>query len=109
MRGLAWVLTGLIVLLQYPLWLGKGSWLRVWELDRQVTDQRAANAALAERNSQLAAEVQDLKSGYEAIEARARYELGMIKGHEVFYQVMETPGQSERNNLGGASKQEVKP
>jgi cell division protein FtsB len=96
MRGLGWVLAGLIVLLQYPLWLGKGSWLRVWELDRQLVDQRAANLALTERNDQLAAEVKDLKAGYEAIESRARYELGMLKGNEVFYQVMEPSSIGER-------------
>ena len=109
MRGLGWVLTGLIVLLQYPLWLGKGSWLRVWELDRQLADQRTANLALGERNDQLAAEVKDLKTGYEAIEARARYELGMIKGNEVFYQVMEAPNPGERSSLDESHTQEVRP
>jgi cell division protein FtsB len=108
MRGLGWVLAGLIVLLQYPLWLGKGSWLRVWELDRQLDDQRAANLALAERNDQLAAEVRDLKTGYDAIEARARYELGMIKGNEVFYQVMEPSSPAERPTLESQNR-EVKP
>ncbi len=109
MRGLGWVLMGLIVLLQYPLWLGKGSWLRVWELDRQLADQRTANLALGERNDQLAAEVKDLKTGYEAIEARARYELGMIKGNEVFYQVMEAPNSGERSGLDESHTQEVRP
>ena len=108
MRGLGWVLAGLIVLLQYPLWLGKGSWLRVWELDRQLDDQRAANLALAERNDQLAAEVRDLKTGYDAIEARARYELGMIKGNEVFYQVTEPSSAVERPTLESQNR-EVKP
>ncbi len=91
MPRLTWVLVGLIVLLQYPMWLGKGSWLRVWELERRVADQQAANLALEERNAQLAAEVADLKSGYDAIEARARYELGMIRQNEIFYQVMDPP------------------
>lgn len=109
MRGLGWVLTGLIVLLQYPLWLGKGSWLRVWELDGRLADQRIANVALAERNDQLAAEVKDLKTGYEAIETRARYELGMIKGNEIFYQVMDPPGLGERHGLGETSNSETKP
>lgn len=109
MRGLGWVLAGLIVLLQYPLWLGKGSWLRVWELDRQLADQSRANLALAERNDQLAAEVKDLKSGYEAIEARARYELGMIKENEVFYQVMEPAHAGERPALGESDNKEGTP
>jgi cell division protein FtsB len=89
MRGLSWVLIALIVLLQYPLWLGKGSWLKVWDLKRQLAEQEQANSALSARNAQLAAEVTDLKTGYAAIEARARYELGMIKPDEVFFQVME--------------------
>jgi len=92
MKGWTWVLIVLIVLLQYPLWLGKGSWLKVWDLNRQLAEQKLANQALAARNAQLAAEVDDLKTGYGAIEARARYELGMIKQDEVFFQVMEQPG-----------------
>lgn len=90
MRGLGWVLAVLIVLLQYPLWLGKGSWPRVWDLEKQLEGQRIANQALEDRNNQLAAEVRDLKTGYDALEERARYELGMIRQDEVFIQVMET-------------------
>lgn len=91
MRWVTGLFIGFIVLLQYPLWFGKGSWLRVWALQRQVEEQHRANEALAARNAQLAAEVQDLKTGYGAIEARARFELGMIRRDEVFFQVME-PG-----------------
>jgi len=89
MRGLTWVLALLVVSLQYPLWVGKGSWLKVWDLQRQIVEQRAANEVLVARNGQLAAEVDDLKTGYGAIEARARYELGMIREDEIFFQVME--------------------
>jgi cell division protein FtsB len=89
MRGLAWVLATLILLLQYPLWLGKGSWLRVFDLERQLAGQQAANRALQSRNEQLAAEVRDLKTGYDALEERARFELGMIRQDEVFFQVLE--------------------
>jgi cell division protein FtsB len=89
MKALTWVLALLILLLQYPLWLGKGSWLKVWDLQRQVAEQRAANQVLVARNAQLAAEVSDLKTGYGAIEARARYELGMIRQGETFFQTME--------------------
>lgn len=92
MKGLTWVLLTLIVLLQYPLWLGKGSWLRVFDLERQLKAQQAANAALRSRNAQLAAEVRDLKTGYDALEERARYELGMIRDDEVFFQVLEPAG-----------------
>lgn len=88
MKPLAVVLGTLLVALQYPLWLGKGSWLRVWELDRQLAQQRAATAALKARNDALDAEVRDLKQGLEAVEERARLELGMIRRDEVFYQVV---------------------
>jgi cell division protein FtsB len=77
----------LIALLQYPLWLGKGGWIRVWDYERQLQAQREVNQKLEQRNAGLDAEVRDLKSGLEAIEERARYELGMIKDGEVFVQV----------------------
>jgi len=88
-RTLAGILGALIVLVQYPLWLGKGGWLRVWEVDRQVDAQRARSEQLQVRNLALEAEVRDLKQGLEAIEERARYELGMIKADEVFFQIVE--------------------
>ncbi len=87
MRWPTWVLVALIVLLQYPLWLGKGGWLRVWDVQHQLEAQRDVNQKLEERNAGLDAEVRDLKSGYEAIEERARFELGLIKDGEVFVQV----------------------
>jgi len=90
MRVLTLLLVILIAALQYPLWLGKGSWLRVWELSRQIEKQKDSNTALKARNDSLDAEVRDLKTGYAAIEERARSELGMIKQDEVFYQVMES-------------------
>ena len=88
MKILAAVLALLALALQYPLWLGKGGWTRVWELDRQVVAQRAANAQDKARNDALEAEVRDLKEGSEAVEERARMELGMIKKDETFYQVV---------------------
>lgn len=92
MRVLTLILVILIAALQYPLWLGKGSWLRVWDLSRQIESQKASNAVLKARNDSLDAEVRDLKTGYAAIEERARSELGMIKQDEVFYQVMDGGG-----------------
>ena len=89
MRILSIVFTVLIVLLQYPLWLGKGGWLHVWETDRQVKAQKDHNAELRARNDALDAEVRDLKQGYDAIEERARYELGMIKQDEIFFQIVD--------------------
>lgn len=91
MKVLAGVLGALIILIQYPLWLGKGGWLRVWLIDRQLAAQQASNAQLEARNAALTAEVLDLKHGYAAIEERARYELGMIKQGEVFYQIANRP------------------
>jgi len=91
MKFLAGLLGALIVLIQVPLWLGKGGWLRVSEIDRQVTAQQSTNGQLEGRNVALEAEVRDLKQGLEAIEERARYELGMIKADEVFFQVVEKP------------------
>jgi cell division protein FtsB len=86
MRWPTWILMALIVLLQYPLWLGKGGWLRVWDMDRQVAAQRDVNQKLETRNAGLDAEVRDLKAGFDAIEERARYELGLVKPGEVFVQ-----------------------
>ena len=86
MRILAGILGILILLVQYPLWLGKGGWLRAWQLDQEVSRQKDNNAQLDARNAALAAEVRDLKTGTEAIEERARYELGMTRPDEVFYQ-----------------------
>ncbi len=81
----------LMLLIQYPLWLGKGSWFRVRQVDQQINAQREVNRRLRERNAALEAEVQDLKIGLEAIEERARSELGMIKRDEIFFQVIEQP------------------
>jgi cell division protein FtsB len=88
-RTLAGLLGALILLVQVPLWLGKGGWLRVWEVDRQLGAQRAKNEQLQGRNQALEAEVRDLKQGLDALEERARYELGMIKPDEVFFQIVE--------------------
>ena len=87
MRWPTWILLAIIVLLQYPLWFGKGGWLKVRELERQLQAQREVNQKLETRNAALDAEVRDLKTGYDAIEERARFELGLIKDGEVFVQV----------------------
>ena len=89
MKLLALALAALVVLLQYPLWLGKGGWLRVWEIDRQISAQQEINSRLKVRNAALDAEVRDLKQGFEAIEERARSELGMIRQDEIFFQVLD--------------------
>jgi cell division protein FtsB len=96
MRLLLISLTALVVLIQYPLWLGKGGWLRVWDLSRQVDVALVKEQELKARNAKLASEVQDLKEGTGAIEERARYELGLVRDSETFVQV-----------LDGNSKQQV--
>lgn len=88
MRLLFIVLALLTVITQYPLWWGKGGWLRVHELQRMVSTQEETNEALLARNNALQAEVQDLQSGKAAIEERARAELGMIKDGEVYVQIL---------------------
>ena len=89
MRAFALILAVLVVLIQYPLWLGKGGWLRVWDIDRQLASQKGKNEALQARNDALDAEVRDVKQGYEAIEERARFELGMVRKDEVFFQIVD--------------------
>ena len=89
MKVLAAILGALVLLIQYPLWLGKGGWLRVWEVERQLAEDRAHNRQLQLRNAALAAEVRDLKEGLEAVEERARYEQGMVKKDEIFFQIIE--------------------
>ena len=88
-------LTVLLILIQYPLWLGKGSWLRVWDLSRQLDSALVKEQELRERNAKLASEVQDLKEGTGALEERARYELGLIKDNETFVQILE--GEAKKN------------
>ena len=88
MRILAVVLGLLLLAIQYPLWLGKGGWFRVRELDRQVNSQKETNAKLQARNQALDAEVKDLKQGMDAVEERARSDLGMVKEGEVFFQIL---------------------
>jgi cell division protein FtsB len=89
---LSLVLAAFVILLQYPLWLGKGGWLKVWEVDQQITAQHETNRKLQARNAALDAEVRDLKQGYDAIEERARNELGMIKQNEIFFHMLEDNG-----------------
>ena len=89
MKWLTLALAAFVVLIQYPLWLGKGGWLRVWDVDQQITAQRDINVRLKTRNGALDAEVRDLKQGVEAIEERARSELGMIRQDEIFFQLLD--------------------
>ena len=90
LRVLVLLLIALLAWLQYRLWFGSGGQREVAELQQQVQAQTRSNAGLKKRNEELAAEVEDLKSGEAAVEERARSELGMIKPGETFYRVVET-------------------
>jgi len=94
MRWAALTVAALLVAVQWPLWFGKGGWLRAWELQRAIAAQQETNAMLSARNAVLAAEVRSLKEGKEAIEERARHELHMTRGDEVLFQLV--PPGSER-------------
>lgn len=89
MRIITGILVLLFALLQYDLWVGEGSLASAWRLQQSVKTQQKENDDLKERNATLAAEVMDLKQGLDAIEERARNELGMIKEGETFIQVVE--------------------
>lgn len=92
------ILLVLLALLQYRLWVGDGSLAEVWRLSERIRAQEQENEALGQRNRLLEAEVRDLKEGLDAIEERARHELGMVKKGEVFYLVVEE-GQSTAGRL----------
>jgi cell division protein FtsB len=89
MKATMILLTVLLLLLQYRLWFSHDGLPAVLHLHRDVEIQRQENEILKERNQVLTAEVQDLKSGLDAIEERARSELGMIKEGETFFQIIE--------------------
>ncbi len=88
MRLLLLVLVALAGLIQYPLWMGRGGWLSVWDMQEHVATQRSINDGLRARNVALLAEVDDLRTGTEAAEERARAELGMMRQGELFVQVL---------------------
>lgn len=92
----------LLIAIQYPLWLGKGGWLKVYEMEKQLELQQAKNSLLSLRNSKLSGDVKDLKEGTRAIEERARVEHGMIKEGEYFVQIL--PIEKTANNTADAEK-----
>ncbi len=83
------ILLVIILMLQYDLWFGEGSLVTVWKLEKTIEAQKLENQKLEERNSALAGEVLDLKKGKQAVEERARSELGMIKKGETFIQLVD--------------------
>ncbi len=96
MKFILIILIILFFLLQYRLWIGNGSMTDVHNLEQEKQTQIEENEQLMERNQSLAAEVHDLKNGYEAIEERARSEMGMIKNDETFYQVIKQHSPEEK-------------
>ena len=91
MRLLMGILLVLLLVLQYRLWVGEGSLAELRTQQQALAEQKAEIERLQSRNRALEAEVRDLKQGLEAIEERARSELGMIKQGETFYQIIEQP------------------
>ena len=89
MRLITIVLAVLLILIQYPLWLGKGGWWRVWDLDQQVTAAKEKTKAMKAHNAMLKSEVRDLNEGTDAVEERARHGMGMIKQNEKFVQILD--------------------
>lgn len=89
MKVAAVILAALLALLQYRLWVGEGSLAEVSHLKQAIKAQEQENKVLEERNRALDGEVSDLKQGLDAIEERARSELGMIRKDETFFQIVE--------------------
>ena len=88
MNKLSLIFFLLIILIQYPLWLGDGGFINVVEKNKQIKIQKKINEDLKKENNALIAEVNDLKKGTKAIEERARGELNMIKKDEIFFQII---------------------
>jgi cell division protein FtsB len=101
LRYAALILLILLIALQVKLWTGQGGVREVWRLQHRVGEQKAENAKLKTRNETLQAEVDDLKHGDEAVEERARSELGLLKPGETFYQVVEPTGAAAKPNDDG--------
>jgi cell division protein FtsB len=101
LRYVALILLILLLALEVKLWAGEGGMRDVWRLEKRLAEQKQENLRLRQRNEELAAEVQDLKSGKDAIEERARTELGLIKPGEVFYQVVEPADGTKKADNGG--------
>lgn len=100
LRLVALILLILLIALEVKLWVGQGGMAEVWRLEKAVAEQKIENEKLKARNDALSAEVADLKDGTEAVEERARSELGLVKPGEQFYQVVEPPPAGKPNGNG---------
>jgi len=101
LRYVALLLLILLLALEVKLWTGEWSMREVWRLRQRVAEQKEENLRLKQRNEALSAEVQDLKNGSEAIEERARSELGLVKPGETFYQVVEPTAEEKKKQADG--------
>ena len=90
MRYIVYGLLALLIAIQYPLWIGKGGWLHVYQMDKEVQSQQQKNQELEKRNKKLAGDVNDLRQGTRAVEERARIEHGMVKESETMVQIVQT-------------------
>ncbi len=90
MRLLFLTLLALFLLIQYPLWFGQGGWFAAWELKQKVSEQRVVNEGIRQRNLAMEAEVEDLRLGTQAVEERARTDLGLMLDKEVYVQILPT-------------------
>ncbi|HRK56148.1 MAG TPA: cell division protein FtsB [Burkholderiaceae bacterium] len=97
MRWWLLLVTALLIMIQWPLWFGKGGWLRVHQLREQLAQQMRSNEGYAAENDALAAEIQSLRDGQDAVQERARLQLNMVGKNEVFFQVVP---QKEKNTDG---------
>ena len=102
MRIVIYSMLLLLIAIQYPLWLGKGGWLKVYEIEKQLELQQAKNSLLSLRNAKLTGDVKDLKDGTRAIEERARVEHGMLKEGEFFIQIL--PSEKSASNTADGVK-----
>ncbi len=109
-RSVTIILAILVLAIQYPLWFGKGGWMRVWNLKNQLASTEQHNEELKARNARLASDIKSLQEGDEAIEERARGELSMIKRNEIFVQLLDAktsiPAEPEQKPTGKTEKVE---
>ncbi|MCE7506889.1 cell division protein FtsB [Polynucleobacter sp. IMCC30063] len=103
MRIIVYSMLLLFIGIQYPLWLGKGGWLRVYEMEGQLNAQQEKNQLLTLRNAKLSGDVKDLKEGTRAIEERARAEHGMLKEGEYYVQILPTESPLAANAVSGTA------
>lgn len=107
MKRLAPVLAGLLLAIQWPLWMGHGGWLRVWDLQHQLAGRQATNAGLRARNQALVAEIASLRQGSEAIEERARGDLHMMRSDEIFFQFQPAPLSAQSTGAGAVASSQA--